>query len=262
MERIEIGSHPMQHRPRPVGAGQRPALVVTDGDQGELRPVGIDPGQVLQVQAPMQGGQGLAGHVGEEREMDHVGVEVDHVELVGAAAHLGDLGHVGGQVGLQRRGVQSDRLVAHHHQPGLGAGLAAGEQGNLVAQLHQGVGQVRRHPLGAAVEPGRDSFIERRNLGDAHDRFSFSRRPARQAGSAPAQSKHPSSRLSSALRKEFAIQPAIAALWATHDRNLPRPRRPGPGRRRRHAPGSGRGPGRSGPRDAHRHGGPLARPRL
>ena len=107
------------------------------------------------------------------------------------SSHLGDLGHVRRQVGFQRGRVQPDRLVADHHQPGLGAGLGAGEQGDLVAQLYQGVGQMRRHPLGAAIEPRRDGFIERGNLGDTHDGFSFSRRPARDRRAQPRRSQSP-----------------------------------------------------------------------
>jgi hypothetical protein len=101
--------------------------------------------------------------------VDHVGVEVDHVEAAGLAADLGQHGHVGGQVRLERGGVQADGLVAHDHQLGLGAGVAGGEQGDVVAQVDQGVRQVRDDPLGAAVEAWRDGFVQGRNLGDPHE---------------------------------------------------------------------------------------------
>ena len=47
-----------------------------------------------------------------------------------------------------------------------GLRLGAGEQGDLVAEVDQGVGQVGDDPLGAAVEAGRHGLIEGGDLGD------------------------------------------------------------------------------------------------
>ncbi len=159
VEGVEFGGHAMQHRAGPVGPGQGLALVVRDRHQRELRPAAVGVRQPLQVQPPVQGGEGLAGRVLEEGELDHVGVEVDDVELIGPPADLVQHGHVRGEVGLQRRGVQPDGLVADGGQFGLGAGVGAGEQGDIVAEIDQGVAEVRHHPFGAAVVPGRDRFV-------------------------------------------------------------------------------------------------------
>ena len=52
---------------------------------------------------------------------------------------------------------------------GLGLRVAAGEQGHVVAELDQRVGQVGDDALGAAIEPRRDAFVQRGDLGDLHD---------------------------------------------------------------------------------------------
>ena len=65
-------------------------------------------------------------------------------------------------------GIEPDRLIAHRHQLGLGLRVGAGEQGHLVAQVDQRVGQVGDDPLGAAIESRRHGFVQRRDLGDPH----------------------------------------------------------------------------------------------
>ncbi len=168
VELVDLGGHAVQHRARPVGEGQGLALVVRDRDQRILRPAAIDARQVLQVQAAVQGGQGLFRHVLEHRELDHVGVEMDDVEAMRLAANLVQHGHVGGQVRLQRRGVQADGLVAHDDQLGLGASVARGEQGDLVPKIDQGVGQMRHDAFCTAIEAWRNGFVQGRHLGDLH----------------------------------------------------------------------------------------------
>ncbi|MNE46266.1 hypothetical protein D3C80_1405930 [compost metagenome] len=156
------------HRRLPVGVGQGVALIVGDGDEAELGPAPIDFGQVLQVQTPMQGGDRLVRQITEEGEMHHVGVEMDDVEIVGAVQHLRQHGHVRGQIGLQRLRVQANGLISHRDQSRPRLGLGAGEQGDVMAQIDQGVGQVGHHPLGAAVETWGHGLIEGRDLGDLH----------------------------------------------------------------------------------------------
>jgi len=158
----------MQDGADPVGEGQGRPLVIGDRDQRILRPLPIDPGEVFQVQATVQGGQGLVRQILEHREVDHVGVEVDDIEPVGLTPHGRQHRHVGGEVGLQGRGIQPNGLITHHHQLRLGSGFSAGEQRHLVTKIDQGVRQVRHHALGAAIEPRRHSFVQGRNLGDLH----------------------------------------------------------------------------------------------
>jgi hypothetical protein len=142
--------------PGPVGEGQGAALVVADRDQRELGPALVDGGQVLQVQAAVQGGQGAVGAVAKERELHHVGVEVDDVELVGQGPDLGDLAQVSGEIGFQGRGIKPDGLVANGDQLGLGLGFGAGEQGDVVTEIDERVGQVGDDTLRAAIQTWRN----------------------------------------------------------------------------------------------------------
>ena len=99
--------------------------------------------------------------------MDQVDVEVDDVELVAPLVHLVQHRQVRREVGLERAGIEPDGLVPHRHQRGAGPRLGAGEQRHLVAELDQGVGEVGDDPFRAAVEAGRDRFVERRDLGNS-----------------------------------------------------------------------------------------------
>ena len=104
--------------------------------------------------------------------MDHVGVEMDQVEFRDMVPHRRQQGHVGGQIGLQRTRVQPDRLVPHRDQSRPRPGVGAGEQGHLMAEVDQGIGQMRDDTLGAAVKSGRNRLIQRGDLGNFHDRDS------------------------------------------------------------------------------------------
>ena len=80
--------------------------------------------------------------------------------------------------GLQHRHVQGV-CVAHlavepqrtrpsRFQLGARHAVAAGEQRHVMTEIDQGLGEPGDDPLGAAVEFGRHSFRQRRNLCDAH----------------------------------------------------------------------------------------------
>ena len=53
----------------------------------------------------------------EQREMQQVDVEMQHVELVRALAHLVQHREVRGDVGFERRRIEADRLIAHRREP-------------------------------------------------------------------------------------------------------------------------------------------------
>ena len=100
--------------------------------------------------------------------MNHVDVEMDHVEFVPALANLVQHGEVGGEVGFRGRWIETDRLIADRDEPGFSVGVGAGEQRHLVPKIHQGVAKMSNHPLGAPVEFRRHGFIEGSDLGDFH----------------------------------------------------------------------------------------------
>lgn len=120
----------------------------------------------------MQGGEGPIGEALEHREVDHVGVEMDDVEVVGTLHHLRQHDQVCGQVRLERRRIQPDRLIAYGDETRARLGVDRGEQGDVVPQVDQGVGQVGDDAFGAAIQPGRHGLIQRRDLGDLHGRSS------------------------------------------------------------------------------------------
>ena len=100
--------------------------------------------------------------------MDQVDVEMQDVELVAPLVQLVQHRQMGREIGLERAGIEPDRLIAHRHERGPGPRLGTRKQRHLVAELDQGVGEVGDDPFGAAVEAGRDGLVERRDLGDLH----------------------------------------------------------------------------------------------
>ena len=101
------------------------------------------------------------------REMQHVDMEVQHVELVGPSSHLLQHHEVIGQWVLDDR-IEPQRDVAAADQLGGCSGIAAGEQGDVMSLTHQLLGQVGNDPLGPAIELGRYTLGERSDLGDFH----------------------------------------------------------------------------------------------
>jgi hypothetical protein len=69
----------------------------------------------------------------EERKMEEVDVEMQHVELVAPFVQLVQHREMRREVGVERAGIEPDRLVAHGHERGPGPRLGAREQGHLVA---------------------------------------------------------------------------------------------------------------------------------
>ena len=111
-----------------------------------------------------QEGRGLGG---EQPEGQVVQVEVQDVELVGALVDLLQHAEDRRQRVADLR-VQAGRPRPHGHQPRRGDRIAAGEQGHVVAERDQFLGQVGHHPLGAAVALRRHRLGQRGDLCDAH----------------------------------------------------------------------------------------------
>ena len=125
-------------------------------------------GRVLQVQPPVQGCHRAPGPLGEEGKVQHVRMEMEDVELIGASTHLGQHRHMSRQIGFQRHGIQADRLIPDGYQTRSRPGLGGREQGDLVAKIDQGVGKVGHHALGPPVKARRNGFIEGGNLRNFH----------------------------------------------------------------------------------------------
>src|SRR5438552_2293344 len=115
-------------------------------------PASIDFGQIGEVLATMQSGQRPVRDTLEKREMQQVDVKMQYVEFVRAQTHLVQHRKMCCDVGLELRGVKTNRLLAHHDEARLGAGVTAREQRDVLAERNQGIRKVRDHSLGAAVK--------------------------------------------------------------------------------------------------------------
>jgi hypothetical protein len=128
----------------------------------------------------VQGGHGLFRERPEQRQVQHLEVEVQHVELGSMGAHALEHRQVVGQrigrMRVQARGARRARDQARR-----GAGIGGGEQGHLVPEAHQFFDQVENDPLGASVELRWHAFHKGGNLRDFHAVETPRKRHARNA---------------------------------------------------------------------------------
>ncbi len=120
-----------------------------------------------QVEAAVERVHGGRPHQPREREREIVHVAVDQVELLGPFEYLRQLHHVR----RERIGdavVQPDRTRHRRHQRRRGAGIAAGEERDVVPAAHLFLDQVGDDALGASVESGRHALVQRSHVSDAH----------------------------------------------------------------------------------------------
>jgi hypothetical protein len=93
-------------------------------------------------------------------------MEMQHVERVGVAAHIVE------HQQMVRQGIlylcQSQRFRTTGDQPRRRLGIAACEQGDIVALGDELLGEVGDDSFGTAVQPRRHAFHERRDLCDPH----------------------------------------------------------------------------------------------
>ncbi len=94
-------------------------------------------------------------------------MEVQHVEVVGAAPHLVQHREVCGNVGFERRRIEAYGLLAHRHEARRRLCLSTCEQRDVVPLVHQRIGEVGHDALGSAVETRRNRFGEGGDLRDA-----------------------------------------------------------------------------------------------
>jgi hypothetical protein len=110
----------------------------------------------------------FVGLLFEHREMHHIHVKVQYIELRGPPFDFVQHDQMCGEVRSQYRGVEADRLIAHRDKTRFGTGIGRGEQGDLMAQLDQGVAQMCNNPFRASVQPGGHSLVQRSDLSDFH----------------------------------------------------------------------------------------------
>ncbi|MNC86898.1 hypothetical protein D3C83_25850 [compost metagenome] len=72
------------------------------------------------------------------------------------------------EIRLERRRIEPDRLIAHGDQLAFDARVCCGKQGDLMAEIDQGIGEMRHYPLGPAIQFRRHRLVQGRNLRDSH----------------------------------------------------------------------------------------------
>jgi len=97
---------------------------------------------------------------------------VDDVEVLRVAEDAPELAAEAGGEHLAALRVQPQRVLGDGDQARRRLRVAAGEQRHVVTSPDELLGKVRDDTLGAAIEARGDRLIERRDLGDPHDRRS------------------------------------------------------------------------------------------
>ena len=172
--RDQIARHAVMDGRDEIGADEGQALIVGDRHQLHLRKGPIGRMEIGQILPPVQGGDALVREMPEGREMEKVEVKVDDVEFVLPAHHLVEHGQ-------QAREMVVDPAQA---QAGLRTGdeiggsdqIAAGEQGDVVAEIDQAFGQPPDDPLGSAIKLRRHQLGQGSDVGDTHAVSSSRRR--------------------------------------------------------------------------------------
>jgi hypothetical protein len=136
----------------PVRAGEGPALRVGNRHQRHVVELAIQRRQVGMVEPAMQRGEGLVREVSEEGQVQLLDVEMQHVELARAAAHALEHHQMVGQGILDAR-IEAQRARRAGDEPRARLGIGAREEGHVVPEAHQLLGEIENHPFGAPIEP-------------------------------------------------------------------------------------------------------------
>jgi hypothetical protein len=78
----------------------------------------------------------------EKRKMKQISVEVQNVKVIRAAPDLVQHRKMGGKIRFQRASIKTDRLVADRDEARLGAGVGAGKEGDVVAEIDKRVAEI------------------------------------------------------------------------------------------------------------------------
>ncbi len=151
----------------PVGEGERLALRRRNRDQRHLGEFLEERHKLGRIEPPVQGGQGGRPDPSEQREDHVVEMEMEDVESLGGLRHALQHQMIGRQP-VADAAIEPQPLPTHRRQAGARQRIAAGEEGDVVAQRDELLGQTRHDPLRAAVEFRRHGLVEGGNLGNSH----------------------------------------------------------------------------------------------
>ena len=101
------------------------------------------------------------------REVKIVNVKMDQVKVGRLFEHLFKQENVMRQRGAAL-GIKAQSPRTCRYKTGIGYGISAGEQRDVVAQAHQLLRKPRDYALRSPVKQGRDAFKKWRYLGNSH----------------------------------------------------------------------------------------------
>ena len=157
----------MMHGCDVVRLRQRVALRVGDRYHRNVGEDFVDALQLGQIEPAVQGRHERHPHPAQHRITQIIDVKMDNVEFLGPARQHFQHNDVRRQI-IPHCPIEAQRAAAHRLQPGFGDAVAGGEQGNIVTEGGELVGEVGDDALGAAIELGRHRFHQWRNLCDLH----------------------------------------------------------------------------------------------
>lgn len=155
------------HRPGPVRILERRALVVGNRDEALLAKLPNHLADARQVEASVQGGEERDPAPAERRQVQPVDVCMNNVELAGATRDRFDQQRTG-RVRVDARAPETQGARPHRMQLSARPGIAAREQGHLMAELDQLVDQPSHNPFRTAVKFRGNAFGQRSDLDDPH----------------------------------------------------------------------------------------------
>src|SRR5262249_51955572 len=129
-----------------------------------------------QVEAAMQGRDEGGRLPRKQRKRVIVQVEMEDVEMVGSAPDLLQHRHVQSHR-IPHRTVEAKRPRPDRFEASGGVGIAAGEQGHVVPEGDEFLGQPRNNPLSTTVQLRGYGLGQRRYLRDTHA-YSWCRSPS------------------------------------------------------------------------------------
>src|SRR6516162_5436268 len=173
----------------PIGRRQVFALITGDCDQGQFAEDVIERHGMREVETTVESRNGASNKVPDQRAVQKIDVKMQNVELFRSAPHFFKHNYVIRQR-LQKDRIEPKSHIAATHQLSCCFGIAAGEQGNVVALAYQLFSQVRNHSLGAAVVLGWHALVEWSDLGNFHRR-ELHRTSTRSADRHPAKAPKP-----------------------------------------------------------------------
>jgi hypothetical protein len=131
----QVGRQPVVNGGAPALIRKRPPLMVRDRHERRVAEIAHQRRQLVHVETAVQRRDRRRRQMPRERQVQEPGVEMNHVEAVRHARHELELPDLRSH-GIAARGVEAERPRRRGDELGAGTGIAAGEQRDVMAELH------------------------------------------------------------------------------------------------------------------------------